>query len=170
MKKLMALAAAVMMAVVANAGAVKWQCYDIGDDSTHKYDGALAYLILSEESSLSNTAYSDALSAGTFTGAGVATAVDWTEISVKTGSYVSTTVYGYMILLDTDDLTTYENYKVSDVVSATFGTAGDKALNFTDSIASQSWTAVATSDVPEPTSGLLMLLGVAGLALRRRRA
>ena len=25
-------------------------------------------------------------------------------------------------------------------------------------------------DVPEPTSGLLMLLGVAGLALRRRRA
>ena len=28
----------------------------------------------------------------------------------------------------------------------------------------------AASDVPEPTSGLLMLLGVAGLALRRRRA
>ena len=29
------------------------------------------------------------------------------------------------------------------------------------------WTAVAA---PEPTSGLLMLLGMAGLALRRRRA
>ncbi|MCR5413849.1 MAG: PEP-CTERM sorting domain-containing protein, partial [Kiritimatiellae bacterium] len=27
-----------------------------------------------------------------------------------------------------------------------------------------------TAAVPEPTSGLLMLLGVAGLALRRRRA
>ena len=27
-----------------------------------------------------------------------------------------------------------------------------------------------TADVPEPTSSLLMLLGVAGLALRRRRA
>lgn len=30
--------------------------------------------------------------------------------------------------------------------------------------------AAASSDVPEPTSGLLVLLGVAGLALRRRRA
>ena len=30
-----------------------------------------------------------------------------------------------------------------------------------------SWTATA---IPEPTSGLLVLLGMAGLALRRRRA
>ena len=33
-----------------------------------------------------------------------------------------------------------------------------------------SWTYTAGSAVPEPTSGLLMLLGMAGLALRRRRA
>ena len=32
------------------------------------------------------------------------------------------------------------------------------------------WYSVATSPVPEPTSGLLMLLGVAGLALKRKRA
>ena len=33
-----------------------------------------------------------------------------------------------------------------------------------------STTAWQTTAVPEPTSGLLMLLGIAGLALRRRRA
>ena len=36
--------------------------------------------------------------------------------------------------------------------------------------ASQAWTVTATSAVPEPTSAMLILLGMAGLALRRRRA
>lgn len=45
---------------------------------------------------------------------------------------------------------------------ATFG-GGDLALS---TAGASSWTA----SVPEPTSGLLMLLGMAGLALRRRRA
>ena len=53
-----------------------------------------------------------------------------------------------------------------------------KALNITTSALSISATWIASSQmtsfnvapVPEPTSGLLMLLGMAGLALRRRRA
>lgn len=39
-----------------------------------------------------------------------------------------------------------------------------------DAYSQSNWHAVSTSSVPEPTSGLLMLLGMAGLALRRRRA
>ena len=40
------------------------------------------------------------------------------------------------------------------------------------SMNSMTWTAIAapTPPVPEPTSGILMLLGMAGLALRRKRA
>ena len=45
------------------------------------------------------------------------------------------------------------------------GTATTFAVNLAGS-----GTFTATSPVPEPTSGILMLLGMAGLALRRRRA
>ena len=45
-----------------------------------------------------------------------------------------------------------------------------KGIDATGSSAGWYMTKEASSPVPEPTSGLLMLLGVAGLALRRKRA
>ena len=53
----------------------------------------------------------------------------------------------------------------TDVVSTKLKTTGNTQLNFSSAIANATWSAV-----PEPTSGLLMLLGMAGLALRRKRA
>ena len=53
----------------------------------------------------------------------------------------------------------------TDVVSTTLKTTGNTQLNFSTAISNAKWSAV-----PEPTSGLLMLLGMAGLALRRKRA
>ena len=47
------------------------------------------------------------------------------------------------------------------------GSGSTNLSNLIGSTVDSSWTAVP---VPEPTSGLLLLLGVAGMALRRRRA
>ena len=66
----------------------------------------------------------------------------------------------------------YSAATVSTTLSGSITTASQGATTFTASPAS--WTvagAVAkTQPIPEPTSGLLLLLGTAGLALRRRRA
>ena len=52
----------------------------------------------------------------------------------------------------------------TDVVSTKLKTTGNTSLNFSTAISNATWSAV-----PEPTSGLLMLLGMAGLAIRRKR-
>jgi hypothetical protein len=51
--------------------------------------------------------------------------------------------------------------------TVTTSTMGNTAL---DAGVPTQWTVSGVAAVPEPTSGLLMLIGLAGLALRRRRA
>ncbi len=71
----------------------------------------------------------------------------------------------FAVILD-GGIDSYDNYIVTGTKSVTFtSSTGAQTLGF-GAQSSATWT----SAVPEPTSGLLMLLGVAGLALRRRRA
>ena len=51
--------------------------------------------------------------------------------------------------------------------SVTYAGIGDLGIK---SAGPSSWSTPGSSGVPEPTSGMLMLVGLAGLALRRRRA
>ncbi|MBQ8125629.1 MAG: PEP-CTERM sorting domain-containing protein [Kiritimatiellae bacterium] len=77
------------------------------------------------------------------------------------------TAYGLVLYVDTTTAAAYDG--VDAFVKSYVGTATWKnttGAGLTNLAATQStWTAV-----PEPTSGLLMLLGMAGLALRRKRA
>ena len=61
------------------------------------------------------------------------------------------------------------NY-ASAAVEATMDVETSFLANFMAGETSKGATAWSTAAVPEPTSGLLILLGMAGLALKRKRA
>ena len=61
-------------------------------------------------------------------------------------------------------------YSGTAVASAALGNLGSKAISTTANFSTAGTWDYTANPVPEPTSGLLLLLGVAGFALRRRRA
>jgi hypothetical protein len=91
----------------------------------------------------------------------------------KTSGYVSlgsqTTGYSYYIELLNDNL---EFVGRSEYLS--YSAAESYLANFSDGInPANAWgsgVTFTTAPVPEPTSGMLLLFGLAGLALRRKRA
>ena len=80
--------------------------------------------------------------------------------------------YAVLVLNDAGDSASY--YDIGNISGTTGASAPtDKLVNMTwtgsEYLTSGGYT-VASGAVPEPTSGLLLLLGMAGLALRRKRA
>ena len=161
MKKLMIAAAIVCAAAFAQAAAINWSTGDLcGSNGEYISDNAgLGY------------SYSVVV---TIAGLGDSTgSQDWDEF---TGSYASAPVatdYTASILIT--------EYKGGSVVATMSGSGAfttnasesfDTTINFGsgNGFNTPGSKLGAWQPVPEPTSGLLMLLGVAGLALRRKRA
>lgn len=80
----------------------------------------------------------------------------------KIGSYEKQTVSFSMIIFDSSTYSEASSFKYAEVKDVEFTTA-NKTVAFGNALTETSW-----QSIPEPTSGLLMLLGVAGLALRRK--
>ena len=86
-------------------------------------------------------------------------------------------ISAYAVIFNAATIADATQYMVSGVKSATVGAAGN---NITLAFGNMAATTTAnsfngatfqpTSGVPEPTSGLLMLVGLGALALRRRKA
>ena len=189
MKKLMILATAAAASVALHAATIKWSTGTIklpGEGGTQS--GATM--------SASNVtryyfALSDAISGDVF-----ANYATWNETESKydfnsTGSAAGTLSKGNATFTDPNS---YSNGDTAYAAVILWNDAnGDGKMNVGDyylakqdsytlesdvgrtialGMNSMTWTAIAapTPPVPEPTSGLLMLLGMAGLALRRKRA
>ena len=155
MKKLLILAAAIVAGVVANAASFNWQAANIyAADGTTKFSGtATLYAIIS----------------GTDTAVQVATASNGAVAKANTGfenaSLVAGEYYDFYFVIEDGDKT-FTSAKKENILAQATSTI---TVNF-GNMQSATQNASNWQSVPEPTSGLLMLLGMAGLALRRRRA
>ena len=188
MKKVMVMLGAVALAACTQAASFNWatgsSCYGI---TTAQLD------------SLSNGTVYDAATSGTanrmskqstiaWTYALVFTdAADSTKVDTLTGTPKFNSTSKISDTLSSDLVVAGKDLNYSVVFTGTYTDANDVEWTLTSneiagswhvndqgdlsfSMATPtSWTATSAA-VPEPTSGLLMLVGLAGLALRRRRA
>ena len=185
MKKLLIALAIAAVGITASAATVDWRVWVTeGSKTANAYDGYTAYLVNAtawDAATISAATFSDSsivLDSTTFNaGSGKSTytyktldAVGGTGgrsvdiASLAEGSDMNV----YYVLLNTNKDPS-EYYTISDTLTGRAST-GEQAFGTKTSITQATLSGGSWTAVPEPTSGLLMLLGMAGLALRRRRA
>ena len=182
MKKLIVLLGAVAAIGIAQAASVTWSMTQVKTpaDATVSGSGYLAMVFdatTSQSDVIAAVLAKDATTLGNL-------ANDWKQTTVSNaagllsssgnGTYAASDTFSvYVVLFDASTVADAGNYFITATKSGSINAAGSNATLAFGTFASQAaaagssggWTAV-----PEPTSGLLMLLGMAGLALRRRCA
>ena len=177
-----------MAAVAANAASFNWKTsttgkiYEAGS-TTKTVASATAYLFdagkvtqaavlaaFNDDKALSTLAYADTTSVASG-------AIALKAFDVPSGYAVGDAFDGYFALIVDDSI------YIGPTVSVATPATGEKQMAFNAKTSSQAgafdtatfssagwYNKTSTEPIPEPTSGLLMLLGFAGLALRRKRA
>ena len=187
MKKLMIAAAIVCAAVIANATSVSWGIEYASDPWLDDDLGAgfTAYLLVNSASLGGSSVTYDYdtavanLAKGDFSfvpGAAVSTSgFDYGEAMGEGGNLnngsaeANNVVSAYAIILGKNDDGADVAYITSKNGTEITALGGSATIAFGD-ISAGTGTAGNWYVAPEPTSGLLLLIGVAGMALRRRRA
>ena len=162
MKKILILTAGFVIATTANAASINWafQCattyngYDVYVANSSTYASLAdvqADLLGSSGNSGSISGSRSGKASGAISGLEASKEYSFFYIIVKDGSYWAT-----------EKQTISTNAEDAGAATTSFATASGTTL--------LSGAPTGSFAVPEPTSGLLLLLGMAGLALKRKRA
>ena len=182
MKKVMFAFAVALLAFGAQAASVNWSGSNVyaGDGSSNKGSGYVGYLFLVSDYAAADVAA--AIDAGNWaTVSGKAHAQQYTTTAGKyagaaTASDVADALAGtsqtaYAVIFNAGSVDAATKYYITSTKTMTINSVGSTTFALGSQAASQtaSWGTVPTSGTPEPTSALLLLVGGAMLALRRKQ-
>lgn len=177
MKKILSAIAVIITAGIVNAAAFDWAAYVEDYDSEDAMAGLVGRIFVSTGSDYISS-LSTKLAAGDYsvwTSDGMVEKTTGTNgkivVSDYSGSYTAGTYDFFAVFLDKASTETATSFYVTATKSAELVDGYDTVVNLgNQTLQSSNWKSISTSSTPEPTSGLLMVLGLAGLALKRKRA
>ncbi len=187
MKKLIVMLSIAGAAFMSHAASVSWTCSNVYAGNASDTVTGVAYFLTTDKLAYEDaqalkgqgasailtalgSAYSYKGTAGAF-GKGTSEAVANADLGLSD----ATTYSAYLMIFDTDPVTDSSNFYLTDVKSlTTMGGTSTSSVKFgsqkTNSQSSANWSSSGGgSAVPEPTSGLLLLVGAGMLALRRKQ-
>ena len=177
MKKLMIVAFAAMLGITANAAAVTWSMSGVTASPDAPAAAGWAVYVM-DASTFSTFSALDGDKVAAYAAANAlysgATTDGRTGVNanITNGDFAANaTVNSYMVIFNNAVTADATYFAYTDASSVTISEGGANAgMNFgTFANATAATGGWQSTDVPEPTSGLLLLLGVAGLALRRKQ-
>ena len=169
MKKLLTLAVALGAAALTHAASFNWKVN--GESETVNYQVYIVGSIVTTWTSVSDIA----TAASTFGSATSGTITKQSSRNISANGTASIESISkdsasvYFVIVSGDDAKTY-NYANYDVKGSVYSGTDASPGTFTIEASDLSSSGSFAGSIPEPTSGLLMLVGLAGLALRRKRA
>ena len=188
MKKLIVMLSIAGAAFMSHAASVSWTCSNVYAGNASDTVTGVAYFLTTDKLAYEDaqalkgqgasailtalgSAYSYKGTAGAFS-KGTSEAVANADLGLSD----ATTYSAYLMIFDTDPVTDSSNFYLTDVKSlTTYGGTSTSSVKFgsqkTNSQSSANWSSASggSGDIPEPTSALLLLMGGAMLALRRKQ-